>query len=64
MLCGAGDMSLSASSIPQDNYTHLLAGEHINIPVGWWHKFIAKKTTWVLEVQYGQECKEKDIIRA
>lgn len=29
-----------------------------------WHKYEAGRTTWALEIQYGERCVEEDIVRA
>jgi hypothetical protein len=39
------------------------AGEYFFVGVRKLHQYYAKKTTWVLEIQYGEECKEDDIVR-
>lgn len=38
-------------------------GDSENIPVNNWHQFSAEKATWILEIQYGIMCSEKDIER-
>lgn len=39
------------------------AGDYKMIRRKHWHQYKAAKTTWVLEIQYGEECKESDIER-
>lgn len=40
------------------------AGDYKNIPVGKIHQYIASKTSYILEIQYGDKCIEEDIVRA
>lgn len=47
----------------QEDYIAPSAGDYHMIEQKAWHKFIADKVTWVLEVQYGVACKESDIER-
>jgi mannose-6-phosphate isomerase len=39
------------------------AGEYFYVEVRKLHQYYAKKTTWVLEIQYGEKCEEEDIVR-
>lgn len=39
------------------------AGDYWHISRGSWHKYYAMKSTIILEVQYGDKCDERDIIR-
>ena len=38
-------------------------GDYLLIERLEWHKFVADKKTWVLELQYGNRCDEEDIER-
>lgn len=40
------------------------AGDFVSIGLRSWHKFMAVRPTWVLEIQYGEKCQEEDIVRA
>lgn len=39
------------------------SGSYFSIPRGEYHTFCADKTTYVLEIQYGDKCIEEDIVR-
>ncbi len=39
-------------------------GSYANIPRNYWHRYVAYRNTWILEIQYGEQCEETDIIRA
>lgn len=57
-LSGGGIMIKSGSwSMAVSAGIHYLAQEKE------WHKFVASRTTWVLEIQYGERCVEEDIER-
>lgn len=59
-LSGQGRLTIGSEIYNKDeNYS----GLWFNIPIGAIHKFIAWKTSWVLEVQYGEICTEEDIVR-
>lgn len=49
----------------EDDYGYFEAkcGDSILVERKYLHRYEAFKTTWVLEVQYGDECKESDIVR-
>lgn len=45
-------------------YFQHIKGESHLIPRGTWHQFTADKDTLVLEIQFGGNCSERDIVRA
>lgn len=52
----SGNGLMAYSSAPK-------AGDYKMIRCGRWHQYMAARPTWVLEVQYGETCKEADIER-
>lgn len=58
-LKGKGKMKMGKSV-----YFQKIKGESHLVPRGQWHQFTADKDTLVLEIQFGGNCSEKDIVRA
>lgn len=66
-LCGYGSLSYfnhPYSDRKKDlNMKLAEKGDYRNIAVGKIHQFIAAVSTYVLEIQYGDKCDERDIVR-
>lgn len=60
-LKGRGQMILEGEVLGSQQ--HKAKGDSLLISQKIWHKFTAEKKTWVLEIQYGELCCEKDIER-
>lgn len=59
-LSGQGRLTIDGEDYNKDeNYN----GLWFNIPPFAIHKYFAWKPSWIIEIQYGEECDEKDIVR-
>lgn len=57
-LKGHGVFSSQSEAYP------IASGNAVHIPCGQWHDYLAKRATLVLEIQWGEQCLETDIVRA
>lgn len=62
-LKGSGTLEIREKDTKGSYFKRKQKGDYENIESGNWHQYRAIKPTWVLEVQYGILCTEKDIER-